>query len=121
KIELINSLQTALDEGRVATGMREELDENEHVQIVPILQSPGEGWGLLRLPTITQLMDEMGVYSLDDKDIPFTDSVMSLALAVNAAYEAEGLAPPVMGSVYGPISKQDWDSEPTSPPIGIDS
>ena len=55
----------------------------------------------LRLPCITQLLDEVGVYSLDDKDIPFTDSVMSLALATWAAYEAETVTSPVIGGLYG--------------------
>jgi hypothetical protein len=120
KVELINNLQTALDEGRTAVDFVTEVDENEHTTVIPVLQDPGTGWGLLRLPTITQLMDEMGVYSLDDKDIPFTDSVMSLALAVNAAYEAEGLTAPVVGSVYGPINRHDDDIEIAGPKIGLD-
>lgn len=120
KIELINNLQTALDEGRTASGYTTEKDENGHEIEIPILQPPGTGWGLLRLPTITQLMDEMGVYSLDDKDIPYTDSVMSLALTVNAAYEAEGLTEPVAGGVYGPLSR-DGDTVPNFPHVGIDT
>ena len=120
KTELINNLQTALDEGRKAIDFTTETDENGHEFPVPILQEPGTGWGLLRLPTITQLMDEMGVYSLDDKDIPFTDSVMSLALVVNAAYEAEGLTPPVMGGIYGPSTREEFEATPTEPLIGID-
>lgn len=101
KIDLINGLQNALDEGRVAVGERDVTDEQGNTFKAPVLQEPGTGWGTLRLPTITQLMDEMGVYSLDDKDIPFTDSVMSLALAVHAAYEAEGVTEPVIGGLYG--------------------
>lgn len=101
KIDLINGLQTALDEGRRPIGMSKYKDENGNEFEVPILQPPGTGWGLLRMPAITQLMDEMGVYSLDDKDIPFTDSVMSLALAVNAAYEYESVGEPVIGGIYG--------------------
>lgn len=120
KIELINNLQTAFDEGRLATGFATEKDENGHEFQVPILQEPGEGWGIVRLPTITQLMDELGVYSIADKDIPFTDSVMSLALAVNSAFEAEGLTPPVMGSVYGPTTLADGQVESTPPRIGND-
>lgn len=106
KIDLINGLQTALDEGRQAVGEYEYEDENGNKFKAPVLQQPGEGWGLLRLPTITQLMDEMGVYSLDDKDIPFTDSVMSLALAVHAAYEMEGIHPPVLGGMWGDPTPQ---------------
>lgn len=120
KTELINGLQTALDEGRKAIGFYEDKDENGNIFQQPILQEPGTGWGLLRLPTVTQLMDEMGVYSLDDKDIPFTDSVMSLALAVNAAYEAEGLVAPVLGGIYGPARHEDADVEETLPIVGID-
>lgn len=120
KTELINNLQTALDEGRKAIEFVTEKDENGNEFPVPILQDPGTGWGLLRLPCITQLMDEMGVYSLDDKDIPFTDSVMSLALVVNAAYEAEGLTAPVLGGLYGASNPAEADVEPAPPRIGID-
>ena len=101
KTDLINGLQNALDEGRKATGEVEQKDEEGNVFMVPVLQQPGEGWGILRLPCITQLMDEMGVYAFDDKDIPYTDSVMSLALAVHAAYEMEGVSEPVIGGMYG--------------------
>lgn len=101
KIDLINGLQNGLDEGRRAVGEREELDEMGNVLKVPVLQEPGTGWGWLRLPCITQLMDEMGVYSLDDKDIPYTDSVMSLALAAHAAYEMESVGEPAIGGIYG--------------------
>ena len=100
KIDLINGLQNALDEGRQKVGEYEEKDEQGNVFLQPLLQQPGEGWGVLRIPCITQLMDEMGVYSIDDKDIPFTDSVMSLALAVHAAYELEGVGDPVVGGLY---------------------
>lgn len=120
KTELINNLQTALDEGREAVEFVMEKDENGNEFPVPILQEPGTGWGLLRLPCITQLMDEMGVYSLDDKDIPFTDSVMSLALATHAAYEAEGLQGPVMGGIHGAASRDDLDAPVEPPLIGLD-
>jgi hypothetical protein len=103
KVDLINGLQNALDEGRGVTGYYDQTDEQGNTFQIPILQQPGTGWGVLRLPCITQLMDEMGVYSLDDKDIAFTDSVMSLALAVHAAYEMEPLAEPVVGGLYGEI------------------
>jgi len=101
KIDLINGLQEALDWGRKAVEIVEETDENGMVMKIPILQEPGTGWGALRLPCITQLMDEMGVYSIDDKDIPFTDSVMSLALAVHAAMEMEGVGEIALGGLYG--------------------
>jgi hypothetical protein len=120
KTELINNLQTALDEGREAVEFVMEKDEHGNEFPVPILQEPGTGWGLLRLPCITQLMDEMGVYSLDDKDIPFTDSVMSLALAAHTAYEAEGLTPPVMGGIYGVPGRGGDDESAPGPMIGLD-
>jgi hypothetical protein len=102
KTDLINTLQNAFDEGRIATGFVEVTDpENGIKHMEPILQEPGEGWGILRLPCITQIMDEIGIYSLDDKDIPFTDSVMALALVAHAAYETEGLGDPVYGGIYG--------------------
>jgi hypothetical protein len=114
KTDLINTLQNALDEGRIAKDWIEVTDaETGAKRTEPVLQEPGEGgWGLLRLPMITQLMDEMGVYSLDDKDIPFTDSVMSLALATNAAYEAENISEPVSGGLYGgPPAAPEPDTE----------
>lgn len=101
KMDLINGLQNALDEGRPAVGEHEQKDEHGNVFMVPDLAPPGTGWGALRLPCVTQLMDEIGVYAFDDKDIPFTDSVMSLALAVHAAYELDGMAEPVVGGIYG--------------------
>jgi len=42
----------------------------------------------------------MGVYSIDDKNIPFTDSVMALALVTDLAREMEGVAAPVIGGMY---------------------
>ena len=123
KIDLINTLQNALDEGRIATDFVEVLDPETGVKHVePIMQQPGEGnWGLLRLPLIPQQMDEMGVYSLDDKDIPFTDSVMALALATHAAYEAESVGDPVVGGIFGdpsgtplPVLDTDFEHEAIS-------
>jgi hypothetical protein len=112
KTDLINTLQNALDEGRVAKEFVEVIDpETGMKRIEPILQAPGEGWGILRLPMITQLMDELGVYSLDDKDIPFTDAVMSLALATHSAYEADYLTEPVEGGIYGGPSPVTSDLE----------
>lgn len=121
KVQLINNLQTALDEGRKAVDFVTERDENGKEMVIPVLQEPGTGWGLLRLPTITQLMDEMGVYSLDDKDIPFTDSVMSLALAAQAAYEAEGVGDIATGGIYGPQSETEAEAPVAGPPLGIDT
>lgn len=114
KTDLINTLQNALDEGRRAKEFVEVIDpETGSKSLAPIMESPGEGnWGILRLPLLTQLMDEMGVYSLDDKDIAFTDSVMSLALVTHAAYETEGITEPVYGGIYGdPVPQIQSDTE----------
>jgi hypothetical protein len=108
KLDLINGLQSALDEGRAVIGEFETKDDNGVVFRHPILEEPGQGdWGLLRLPCIAQLMDEVGVYSLDDKNIPFTDSVMSLALVSSLAREMEGLSAPVLGGMYWNAADED--------------
>lgn len=101
KLDIINGLQSALDEGRQVTGSISIMDDSGHMSDHPVLEEPGEGnWGMLRLPTITQLMDEMGIYSIDDKAIPFTDSVMMLALVTDLAREMEGVSAPVIGGMY---------------------
>ena len=101
KLDIINGLQSALDENRQVTGEFESKDDNGVTIVHPVLEGPGEGnWGMLRLPCISQLMDEMGIYSIDDKNIPFTDSVMSLALVTDLAREMEGVGPPLLGGMY---------------------
>lgn len=129
KLDIINGLQAALDENRQVTGISETIDDNGSVIRHPILEGPGEGhWGVLRLPCISQLMDEMGIYSLDDKNIAYTDSVMSLALVTDLAREMESVGAPVLGGMYwSPTqeteAKQRALTEPTSPyrmPIGQD-
>lgn len=101
KLDLINGLQSALDFEREVVDYFEQTDDNGVVFRHPVLEPAGEGnWGLLRLPCIAQLMDEMGIYSIDDKAIPFTDSVISLALATDLAREMEGISPPLLGGLY---------------------
>ncbi len=101
KIDLINHIQTALDDGRHSAGTYETMDVSGMVHTLPKLEAPGEGeWGLLRLPMIQQLMDELGLYRIDDHDL-VQDSVMSLGLAVVAAYDMEAVRPPVLGGLYG--------------------
>ena len=110
KLDIINGLQAALDEGRKVTGFVELVDDNGVISEHPVMEDPGEGnWGILRLPCISQLMDEMGVYSIDDKAIPFTDCVMALALVVDLAREMEGVAAPVTGGMYW-SEEQETDS-----------
>lgn len=101
KLDIINGLQSALDQNRQVLRVDETIDDNGGVIRHPVLEEPGDGdWGLLRLPCISQLMDEMGIYSIDDKNIPFTDSVMALALVTDLAREMEGVGPPVLGGLY---------------------
>jgi|WetSurMetagenome_2_1015567.scaffolds.fasta_scaffold27644_5 hypothetical protein len=107
KLDIINGLQSALDENRQVVGESETIDDNGSIIRHPVLEGPGEGnWGLLRLPCISQLMDEMGVYSIDDKNIPFTDSVMALALVTDLAREMEGVGAPVIGGMYWSDEKE---------------
>jgi hypothetical protein len=101
KTDLINVLQNALDEGREQVDEVIETDEHGALHRVPIMEVAGVGnWGLLRMPPITQLMDEMGVYQFDDKDL-VTDSVIALALAADLAYQTEAVREPVLGGLYG--------------------
>lgn len=100
KTNMINALQTAMDYGRPVIGERDQLDEAGHLYKVPDHMAPQEGdWGLLRLPAITQLVDEMGVYQLDDKDLT-QDCVMALAMAVHYAWDMAGLEEPIQGGLF---------------------
>lgn len=54
------------------------------------------GWGILRMPPITQLVDEMGTYQFDDKDL-VQDCVFALALAVESQYVKGLLHKPLAG------------------------
>jgi len=111
KLDIINGLQSALDEGRKVIGVADSVDDNGSVQHHPILEEPGDGnWGLIRLPCISQLMDEMGIYSIDDKNIPFTDSVMALALVVDLAREMEGVSAPLIGGMYWSAEQETQSS-----------
>ena len=69
--------------------------------MIPDLALPGQGdWGLLRLPAIPQLLDEMGSYTINDRDI-VQDSVQALAMVADLAYQGV-VAEPVFGSLYDP-------------------
>jgi hypothetical protein len=101
KLNLINTLQSALDYGRRQVGTAIELDEAGIEHEVPLMQAPGEGnWGLLRMPCIPQLLDEFGVYMLDDKDL-VQDCIMATALAVEIGYDGTLLMVPAMGPLMG--------------------
>lgn len=102
KVDLINSLQTCFDERREVIGTYEAIDENGMVHTYPRMEEPFEGdWGNLRMPMITQLLDELGLYRLDDKDL-VQDSVFALALAVQEGYAMMWVTPPLLsGGLYG--------------------
>jgi hypothetical protein len=105
KTNLINNLQQALSKGRPIVGMRDVLDEAMILHQTPDMAPPdskarGEkAWGLIRLPAIPQLLDEMGGYMIDDKDL-VQDSVQSLALVTDLAYSGGILYAPIGGSIY---------------------
>lgn len=103
KLDLINNMQQAFDYGRKTIGDRKDVDEAGVEHYVPVMEDPdpeGDGWGLLRLPCIPQLMDELGTYMLEDRDLQ-QDSVISLALATDLAYSGEFVGQAVEGGVYG--------------------
>lgn len=62
------------------------LRRQEQVSCFPVEHRQPHSWGWLRMPVITQLVDEMGVYQFDDKDL-VQDCVFALALAVQARYQ----------------------------------
>lgn len=99
KTDLVNTLQSALDFNREKLGEQDWVDEAGIEHLVPLLAPPGDGWGLLRLPAIPQLVDEMGVYQLDDQDLT-QDSVMALAMAIQSVYDGTLLSAPLEGSVW---------------------
>lgn len=100
KLNLVNTLQTAMDEGRRAVGTRTVLDEAGFVREVPDLEPPGaSNWGLLRMPPITQLVDEFGGYELDDKKL-VQDCVMSVALCVGSVYDGRLMERPQSGGMF---------------------
>jgi hypothetical protein len=100
KIELINGVQTALDENRSVIGTTEVLDHTGIITKKASLEEPREGeWGLLRMPKHKPLLTELEIYQLDDKKLT-QDSVFALALAVAAAREMEYVRPPAIGGLY---------------------
>lgn len=103
KVDLINTLQNALDHGRTAVGVTQVPDEAGNWYDVPLMEEPdpyGRSWGLLRCPPIPQLVDEMGVYTMPDTDL-VQDCVMALALLADVAVTDWNLKDPVIGGLYG--------------------
>lgn len=102
KLNLVNTLQSALDEGRRTVGVRTVLDEAGFVREIPDLEPAGDSqWGLLRMPPITQLVDEFGGYELDDKHL-VQDCVMAVALAIGSVYDGRLLERPQAGGMFSP-------------------
>lgn len=99
KLDLVNTLQSAMDDARRTVGVRTVLDEAGFVREVPDLEPPGGTWGLLRMPPITQLVDEFGGYELDDKRL-VQDCVMAVALAVSSVYDGRMLERPQVGGMF---------------------
>lgn len=100
KTNLVNTLQSALDYGRSAVGVRMELDEAGYPRQVPDMDPVGGNWGLLRMPPIPQLLDEFGGYELDDKKL-VQDCVMAVAVTIASVYDGSMLDAPVSGGLYG--------------------
>lgn len=100
KLDLVNTLQSAMDEGRRTVGVRTVLDEAGFVREIPDLELSGASeWGLLRMPPITQLVDEFGSYELDDKKL-VQDCVMAVALAIQSVYDGRLLDKPQAGGMF---------------------
>lgn len=99
KVDLINTLQSAFDYGRKQTGTETVMDEAGLPREEPVHDDVGGKWGLIRMPSISQLVDEFGVYQIDDKDLT-QDSVMAVAMAVQAVYDGTLLHDPVVGGIY---------------------
>jgi hypothetical protein len=102
KLDLVNTLQTVLDYGRRTVDESVWTDEGGVAHVSPVLEDPdpeADAWGLLRMPPITQLVDEFGVYRLDDKKL-VQDCVMAVALAVERAWMDRAIAAPVAGGLY---------------------
>lgn len=111
KLNLINTLQTAMDEGRLVIGSRTVLDESGEPREIPDLEPPGGSWGLVRIPAIPEFVDEFGVYQLDDKKLQ-TDTVFAVALAINEVYMGVNYDP-IEGSIYDAVAtnKKIWTPE----------
>lgn len=103
KLNLINTLQTAMDDGRRVVGMRVVLDETGQPREIPDLEPPGRDWGLIRMPPIPEFVDEFGVYTIDDKKLQ-TDTVMAVALAISEVYQGVHYEPSE-ASIYGGVDQ----------------
>lgn len=102
KTDLINSLQNALDWNRKRTGTMLVPDEAGHLMETPVMEEPdpfGKSWGMIRCPSIPQVVDELGVYTLPDTDL-VQDCVITLALLADRAQADWQLSEPVLGGLY---------------------
>lgn len=99
KLNLVNTLQSALDYGRRQVGEGTMADEAGIIHPTPIMEDVGGPWGLIRMPAIPQLLDEFGPYEIDDRKLT-QDSVMAVGMAVSQVYDGSILDEPVL-DVYG--------------------
>lgn len=103
KLDLINTMQIVMDWNRQQIDEMVVTDENGFEQVVPIMDPPdpkSDMWGLLRVPPIPVVIDEFGVYRLDDKKLR-QDTVIALAMAAQRAFEERAVGEPVYGGIYG--------------------
>jgi len=102
KLDLINTLQTVMDWERKQVRVEPWTDENGFEQTIPIMEEPDpqtDMWGLLRVPPIPVVIDEFGVYRLDDRKLQ-QDTVIALAMAAHRAFEERAIGEPVWGGIY---------------------
>lgn len=103
KLDLINTLQVCMDWERPQVGETVTVDENGFETVHPVMDAPdpkSDMWGLVRVPTLPVVIDEFGVYRLDDKKLR-QDTVIALAMAVHRAFEERSVGQPIFGGIYG--------------------
>ena len=103
KLDLINTLQVVMDWNRRQIGETVTVDENGFESRHPVMEEPlpsTDEWGLLRVPPIPVVIDEFGVYRLDDKKLR-QDTVIALAMAAHRAFEERSVGEPIYGGLYG--------------------
>jgi hypothetical protein len=96
KLNLVNTLQSALDWERKQVGETMTVDEAGLLHPAPVMEPVGGEWGLLRMPAVPQLLDEFGTYELADKKL-VTDSVMAVGMAISSVYDGSVLDRPLPG------------------------
>lgn len=106
KTNLVNTLQSAMDYGRKTIGTTKAVDEAGLVHEVPLMEPVGGDWGLFRLPSIPQLLDEFGTYEMADKGL-VQDSVMAVGMAIGIVYDGGLLEAPIQNIWGGGVTKKE--------------